>query len=125
MDKNEKKKKMTCRLNNYHRFFIKFSYNGRNYNGVAKQTDEKSITVHNVIESYMKMFGQKNSSFLLKSHLHISSRTDAGVHALLNTAHFDIMAPPLGSASLDLSGIETRLACYLNNMLIKNDHQIR
>jgi tRNA pseudouridine(38-40) synthase len=106
------------------RYFMKFSYAGNRYNGVAKQTDDKSVTVHNVIESYLKNTYKTifKDFFELKSHIHISSRTDAGVHAFLNTAHFDLI---IKNDEANLNNLCKQTRYVLNRQLIKNDHSIR
>jgi tRNA pseudouridine(38-40) synthase len=58
--------------------------------GVAKQTNSQ-FTIHNVIESILKRIGEENNYFKMHSHVKISSRTDAGVHAFANTGHFDLL----------------------------------
>ncbi|CAF0828737.1 unnamed protein product [Brachionus calyciflorus] len=75
-------------MSNFRRFLIEFSYNGARFSGVAKQTNNPN-TVHNVIHDNLK--NTLVNSYDVKSDIRISSRTDAGVHALLNTAHFDLL----------------------------------
>jgi tRNA pseudouridine(38-40) synthase len=106
------------------RYFMKFSYVGSRYNGVAKQTDEESVTVHNVIESYLKNTYKTifKDYFELKSHIHISSRTDARVHAFLNTAHFDLI---IKNEQANLNNLCKQTKYALNRQLLKNDHSIR
>ena len=102
------------------RYLIKFSYIGSKFNGVAIQKDKDSYTVHNVIESYIKNYNK--DLFELKSpHIHISSRTDAGVHALLNTAHFDLIFNET-SCSENVSSFLTN---HLNKKFIQDGHLIR
>lgn len=50
------------------------------------------MTVHNVLHSFFDDFLADKCT--LASKIHISSRTDAGVHALANTAHVDLQLNP-------------------------------
>lgn len=64
------------------RYFIECTYDGTNYSGW--QIQHNALTVQEVI--------QKALSILLKQEIEItgSSRTDAGVHALQQFAHFEV-----------------------------------
>ncbi len=64
------------------RFLMTFSYDGSNYKGYQRQPKVK--TVQGEIEKALrKISGDK------KMEIHGSGRTDAGVHALGQRAHFD------------------------------------
>lgn len=64
------------------RYFITFSYDGSKFKGYQKQP--KAKTVQGEIEKALhKMSGEKIS-------IYASGRTDAGVHALNQKAHFDL-----------------------------------
>lgn len=65
------------------RFCITFSYDGSNFSGYQKQP--KTRTVQGEIESVLKEINDNN-----KVDIHASGRTDAGVHALNQRAHFDL-----------------------------------
>lgn len=65
------------------RYFISFSYDGTNYNGYQKQPKVK--TIQGEIEKALKKI---NSGKAIT--IHASGRTDAGVHAYNQKAHFDI-----------------------------------
>jgi tRNA pseudouridine38-40 synthase len=67
------------------RYFIDISYKGTNYAGF--QIQQNARTVQAVIEESL--------TTLCKQPVEItgSSRTDAGVHAIQNMAHFDAVAP--------------------------------
>lgn len=65
------------------RYFMTFSYDGSKYKGYQKQPDE--VTVQGEIE---KALTQINGG--TEVSVHASGRTDAGVHALNQKAHFDL-----------------------------------
>ena len=65
------------------RYFMTFSYDGSNFFGYQKQPKER--TVQKVIEDALK---EINGGKLV--NLVASGRTDAGVHALNQKAHFDM-----------------------------------
>ena len=58
--------------------------------GVAKQ--HNALTVYNVLHSLLDE--SLSNQCRLASKIQISSRTDKGVHALANTAHFDLELDP-------------------------------
>ena len=64
------------------RFRIDFSYDGTNFSGWARQPDQR--TVQGEMESAL--------SGLTRSHVElvVAGRTDAGVHASSQVAHFDL-----------------------------------
>ncbi len=65
------------------RYFIRFSYDGSKYNGYQKQPRMK--TIQSELERALKSINaNKNVS------VSASGRTDAGVHAYSQCAHFDI-----------------------------------
>lgn len=65
------------------RYFITFSYDGTMYKGLQKQPGEK--TIQGELEGVLtKINGNKEVS------LSATGRTDAGVHALNQKAHFDL-----------------------------------
>lgn len=65
------------------RYFITFSYDGTGYSGYQKQPDKK--TIQNELEKVLyKLNGDKQVNVCS------SGRTDAGVHALNQKAHFDM-----------------------------------
>ncbi|MEC7857976.1 MAG: tRNA pseudouridine(38-40) synthase TruA, partial [Bacteroidota bacterium] len=63
------------------RYFIDISYFGKNYHGW--QIQENAITIQEIID--------KSLSIILKSDIKTlgSGRTDTGVHAISQIAHFD------------------------------------
>lgn len=65
------------------RYLITFSYDGSKYKGYQKQPSEK--TVQNEIENALKQIN-KNEDVIISA----SGRTDAGVHALNQKAHFEL-----------------------------------
>ena len=65
------------------KYFMTFSYDGTNFNGYQKQPRER--TVQKVMEDVLK---EINGGKVV--NLCASGRTDAGVHALNQKAHFEI-----------------------------------
>lgn len=65
------------------RYLITFSYDGSKYKGYQKQPKEK--TIQSEIEKALKQINNDE-----KVDIHASGRTDAGVHALNQKAHFDL-----------------------------------
>ena len=65
------------------RYKMIFSYNGKNYDGYQKQPKRK--TVQDEIEKALTFINNKNSVSIVSS-----GRTDKGVHALGQVAHFDL-----------------------------------
>ncbi len=82
------------------RYFITFSYDGSKYSGYQKQPKMK--TIQGEMEKALKQInGGKNVS------ISASGRTDAGVHAYNQKAHFD----------LDTSITPTKLKAALNSLI--------
>ncbi|KAH0956719.1 hypothetical protein HN011_007830 [Eciton burchellii] len=73
------------------RYFLKFSYIGTHYRGIQKQSVENYVrdidTIQGAIEAALVNLLPKSQ---IRPVLHLSSRTDAGVHALCNTAHVEL-----------------------------------
>jgi tRNA pseudouridine38-40 synthase len=65
------------------RYFIEIAYKGTNFNGLAIQTEGKTITIQGCINQVLHTL--LNPSITSTT----SSRTDAGVHAHQNFLHFD------------------------------------
>lgn len=65
------------------RYFIIFSYDGTNFKGYQKQLKER--TVQGELEKALKQINDNK-----KVDIHASGRTDTGVHALNQKAHFDL-----------------------------------
>ena len=82
------------------RYFMTFSYDGSNFSGYQKQIKER--TVQGEIE---KALAKINGDIPVS--IHASGRTDAGVHAYNQKAHFDL------DKQLDIS----KLKHSLNGML--------
>lgn len=83
------------------RYLIKFSYDGSCFSGLERQKDKK--TVQGEIEKQLTKLNKT------KVDIHASGRTDKGVHAKMQYAHFD----------LDKDIKEYNLKKYLNNSLNK------
>lgn len=82
------------------RFFITFSYDGSKYKGYQKQPRVK--TIQGELEKVLKTINNNE-----KVSVSASGRTDAGVHALNQKAHFD----------LNISITSEKLKGALNGML--------
>ena len=65
------------------RYLMTFSYDGTNYNGYQKQPNLK--TIQSVIEESLTKINSNK-----KVLIHASGRTDSGVHAFNQKAHFDL-----------------------------------
>lgn len=65
------------------RFLITFSYDGSKYNGYQKQPN--GLTIQNRLEDVLTSINSGNQVSVVAS-----GRTDAGVHALNQKAHFDL-----------------------------------
>ncbi|XP_025956432.1 tRNA pseudouridine synthase-like 1 isoform X4 [Dromaius novaehollandiae] len=87
------------------RYLIFFQYFGSKYSGVMETSTDQSVVG---VQNYMEKAAQ-NLKPVIPIKFHISSRTDAGVHALCNSAHLDIQRatgkPPFH---------ERELICSLN-----------
>ncbi len=65
------------------RYLVTLAYDGTNYNGYQRQPGLK--TIQGELEKALQKINNHN-----KVEVHSSGRTDAGVHALNQKAHFDI-----------------------------------
>lgn len=65
------------------RYFMSFSYDGSKYKGYQKQPNEK--TIQSEIESALTKINSNS-----EVTIHASGRTDTGVHAINQKAHFDL-----------------------------------
>ncbi|NXW61856.1 PUSL1 protein, partial [Eurystomus gularis] len=68
------------------RYLVFFQYFGSKYSGVMETSNEQSVVG---VQNYLEKAAQKLKP-IVPIKFHISSRTDAGVHALCNAAHLDI-----------------------------------
>jgi len=82
------------------RFFITFSYDGSEFSGYQKQP--KARTVQGELERVLKQINNNK-----EVEVHASGRTDAGVHAINQKAHFD----------LDIEITEEKLQKGMNSLL--------
>ncbi len=89
------------------RYFIVFSYDGSKYKGYQKQPRTK--TVQGEIEKALKKINSDQ-----EVSIHASGRTDAGVHAYNQKAHFDL------SKKIDLFKLQGSL-----NSLIPDDIYVK
>lgn len=87
------------------RFLITFSYDGTSFNGYQRQP--KLRTVQGEMEKALKQINNNS-----KVEIHASGRTDKGVHALNQKAHFD----------LDINITEDKLKMALNTYVPNDIH---
>lgn len=66
------------------RYKITFEYDGSNYCGSQRQQDQINLSVEEALENAVQKFSQENAK------INFSGRTDAGVHAIAQVAHFDL-----------------------------------
>ncbi|MEY2822776.1 MAG: hypothetical protein RLZZ485_412, partial [Actinomycetota bacterium] len=85
----------------FFRLRIDFAYDGTNFSGWAKQRDQK--TVQGEMESALEPITRNPIS------LQVAGRTDAGVHALAQVAHFDLPERDHQGHEWDLADITYRL----------------
>ena len=85
----------------FFRLRIDFAYDGTNFSGWAKQRDQK--TVQGEMESALEPITRNPIS------LQVAGRTDAGVHALAQVAHFDLPERDHQGNEWDLADITYRL----------------
>ena len=89
------------------RYLIKFSYDGTNFFGYQKQPGKRTIEG----EFEKALFDINNHT---ETRIFSSGRTDAGVHALEQVAHFDL--------TIDITLY--KLKCALNSLLPDDIHVI-
>lgn len=87
------------------RYLIKFSYDGTNFYGYQKQPGFRTVE-----EEFEKALYSINNKTVTR--IFSSGRTDRGVHALSQTAHFD----------LDIEITLYKLKCALNSLLPEDIH---
>jgi len=85
------------------RFFIVFAYDGSVYKGFQRQ--ERVSTIEKELMRVLKIINKKKEVFV-----YASGRTDTGVHALRQTAHFD----------LDINIAASNLKEAINSLLKKD-----
>lgn len=83
------------------RFRLDFSYDGTNFSGWAKQRDQR--TIQGEMEAALEPITRNPIS------LQVAGRTDAGVHATNQVAHFDLPERDQNGNEWDLSDITYRL----------------
>ena len=87
------------------RYLIRFSYDGTGFSGYQKQPGER--TVEGMLEN--ALYNINNHT---ETRIFSSGRTDRGVHALGQVAHFDI----------DVNITLYKLKCALNSLLPEDIH---
>lgn len=75
------------------RHVLQFSYVGTEYSGVAPNQTSKLPSIHSKIYNALE-----HLSLAFPPVVALSSRTDAGVHAVCNTAHVDLWRRPRDKA---------------------------
>lgn len=83
------------------RFRIDFSYDGTNFSGWAKQRDQR--TVQGEMESALEPITRNPIA------MQVAGRTDAGVHATAQVAHFDLPERDHNGNEWDLADLQYRL----------------
>lgn len=98
------------------RYFMTFAYDGSKYKGYQKQPNEK--TVQSEIEKALKKINNDK-----KVDIHASGRTDAGVHAYNQKAHFDLDMKNITEEKLK-DGLNSLLPddIYIKNIKIVDDN---
>lgn len=91
------------------RIRLDLAYDGTNFHGWAKQGSLELRTVQKVLEDALSLVLRH------KVELTVAGRTDAGVHAAGQVAHFDVPATALAQRSID--GDPTRLVRRLARLL--------
>jgi len=89
----------------FFRLRIDFSYDGTNFSGWAKQPDQR--TIQGEMESALEPITRNPIS------LQVAGRTDAGVHASAQVAHFDLPERDHEAHEWDLADIAYRLNRFL------------
>ena len=89
------------------RIKLTIEYDGSSYSGWQKQKSGK--TIQEEIEKCLKELFEE------KINLYVSGRTDAGVHALAQVAHFDV-------SKLNIK-VE-KISFAINQLLKKNNNKI-
>ena len=91
------------------RYFITFSYDGSKFSGYQKQPDK--ITIQGEIEKALKRINSNKEVNLVAS-----GRTDAGVHAYNQHAHFDLdVSLPCNKLKDSLNGLISK-SIYINDL---------
>lgn len=102
------------------RYFLKFSYIGTQYRGLQKQIGDNFIrdtdSIQGALETALSTIRPK---ILNKPSIHLSSRTDAGVHAFCNSCHVELENKY--GRIYDTSSIKK----YVNRYFAKCGHTIR
>ncbi|AZA09954.1 tRNA pseudouridine(38-40) synthase TruA [Corynebacterium pseudopelargi] len=91
------------------RIRIDLAYDGSNFHGWARQGNQDLRTVQRVLEDALQLILREPIA------LSVAGRTDAGVHATGQVAHFDVPASALDTRSID--GDPRRLVRRLARLL--------
>jgi len=90
------------------RYKLTIEYDGKNFNGWQQQKGMK--TIQGVIEESLFKFSGKNIT------IYGAGRTDAGVHAIGQVAHFDLNEEGLEDKNLKLGKLTMGLNFYLSRL---------
>ena len=100
------------------RILLKIQYDGTNYSGWQRQPLQKTVQGE-IEEAIFKAIGEQVEVFG-------SGRTDAGVHALGQTAHFDLIAPvPIEKIKDILNNVLPKDISILEAKEVDNDFHAR
>ncbi|XP_033642030.1 tRNA pseudouridine synthase-like 1 [Asterias rubens] len=97
------------------RYLIYFQYIGTKYCGVVRASKKTTaetglVGVQDVIENALEKLNPYQPPKIF-----VSSRTDSGVHALCNAAHFDLVRPPKKPPVFNLDGLRLGINCHIGN----------
>lgn len=96
------------------RYFFRISYIGTKYRGTQKIVEFPNDTIQGVVESGLHLLNPANVPLT-----HFASRTDKGVHALMNTFHVDLEHRKQGEVYQP-----NIVKKVLNTFLQENNHEI-
>lgn len=98
------------------RYKITFAYDGTNFAGFQKQPNQR--TVEGVIEKSINKMAKNKKNLI---GIYASGRTDAGVHALAQVAHFDFPFPISETGMLKGLNSMMPLDILINDVKIVSD----
>ncbi|XP_042902331.1 tRNA pseudouridine synthase A isoform X2 [Parasteatoda tepidariorum] len=96
------------------RYLIRVGYIGTKYKGIQKQAVNQNDTIQDVVESALLTLKPRNIP-----NTHFASRTDKGVHALMNAFHVDLEHKVPGEIYQP-----HQIRIKMNSYFTENDHEI-